>query len=418
MAAAIHQRQGMNICLLSYRGNPYCGGQGVYLYFLSRELAKLGHSLTLLVGPPDPWPMPWARTIRVEGLNLWGVRRNFLPPSDPWRIFRPLNLFEFAATRLGFFPEMFIFSFRALRMLGEIFPRESFDVFHDVQSLGYGLLLVKQFRRPLVTMVHHPLTIDFCHSLERDRNFKEKYYTVVFYPLGMQGRVIRRCDRVLTSSQETAREIERAFGVPAHRIRNVANGLDTDFFQPGNGTRRENNRLLFVGNTDDPKKGVLYLLHAMVDLPERITLRIVDDGSPVKSFAPDLVKRLGLGRRVTFTGKLSAEALREEYRSSQVTVVPSLYEGFGLPAAEAMACGSPVVATTAGALREVVGEDGAGVLVPPRNPKALAKGIRQVLEDREQGEKMGRSGRERMERLFSWRRVAERTVSVYEELMP
>jgi glycosyltransferase involved in cell wall biosynthesis len=303
-------------------------------------------------------------------------------------------------------------------MLGEIFPRQRFHVFHDVQSLGYGLLLVKQFRRPLVTMVHHPLTIDFCHSLERDRNFKEKYYTVVFYPLGMQGRVIRRCDRVLTSSQETAREIERAFGVPAHRIRNVANGLDTDFFQPGNGTRREINRLLFVGNTDDPKKGVLYLLHAMTYLPERITLRIVDDGAPVKSFAPDLVKGLGLGRRVTFTGKLSAEALREEYRSSQATVVPSLYEGFGLPAAEAMACGSPVVATTAGALREVVGEEGAGVLVPPRDPQALAKGIQQVLEDREQGQKMGRKGRERVERLFSWRRVAERTVAVYKELIP
>jgi glycosyltransferase involved in cell wall biosynthesis len=408
----------MNICLLSYRGNPYCGGQGVYLYFLSRELAKMGHSLTLLVGPPDPWPMPWARTIRVESLNLWGVRRNFLPSSAPWSIFRPLNFFEFAATRLGFFPEMLIFSFRALRMLGEIFPRQRFDVFHDIQSLGYGLMLVKQFRRPLITMVHHPLTIDFHHSLERDQDFKEKYYTVVFYPLGMQGRVIRRCDRVLTSSRETAREIERAFRVPADRIRNVANGLDTDFFRPGKGTSRQNNRLLFVGNTDDPKKGAPYLLHSMTYLPDKITLRIVDDGAPVKSFAPGLVKQLGLGRRVAFTGKLSAEALREEYRSAQVAVVPSLYEGFGLPAAEAMACGTPVVTTTAGALPEVVGEDGAGVLVPPRDPQALAEGIRQVLEDREQGEKMGRSGRERVERLFSWGRVAERTVAVYKELIP
>jgi len=408
----------MNICLLSYRGNPYCGGQGVYLYFLSRELAKMGHSLTLLVGPPDPWPMPWARTIRVESLNLWGVRHNFLPSSAPWSIFRPLNFFEFAATRLGFFPEMLIFSLRALRMLGEIFPRQRFDVFHDIQSLGYGLMLIKQFRRPLITMVHHPLTIDFHHSLDRDQDFKEKYYTVVFYPLGMQGRVIRRCDRVLTSSRETAREIERAFRVPADRIRNVANGLDTDFFCPGKGISRQNNRLLFVGNTDDPKKGVPYLLHSMAYLPDKITLRIVDDGAPVKSFAPGLVKQLGLGRRVAFTGKLSAEALREEYRSAQVAVVPSLYEGFGLPAAEAMACGTPVVTTRAGALPEVVGEDGAGVLVPPRDPQALAEGIRQVLEDPEQGEKMGRSGRERAERLFSWRRVAERTVAVYKELIP
>jgi len=127
----------MNICLLSYRGNPYCGGQGVYLYFLSRELARMGHSPTVLVGPPDPWPMPWARTLPVESLNLWGVRKNFLPQVSPWRIFRPLNFFEFAATRFGFFPEMLIFSVRALRALEKIFPREGFQVFHDVQSLGF-----------------------------------------------------------------------------------------------------------------------------------------------------------------------------------------------------------------------------------------------------------------------------------------
>ena len=407
----------MNICLLSYRGNPYCGGQGVYLYFLSRELARMGHSPTVLVGPPDPWPMPWARTLPVESLNLWGVRKNFLPQVSPWRIFRPLNFFEFAATRFGFFPEMLIFSVRALRALEKIFPREGFQVFHDVQSLGYGLLLVKRFRRPLVTTVHHPLTIDFQHSLERDRNFKEKYYTVVFYPLGMQGRVIRRCDRVLTSSRETARQIEEAFQVSRARIRNVANGLDTEFFRPENGTPRGSQRVLFVGNTDDPKKGARYLLQALTLLPEKVNLTIVDEGGPAKTYAPDLVQKLGIFRRVTFTGKLSPENLRREYHSAQVTVVPSLYEGFGLPAAESMACGTPVVATSAGALPEVVGEDGAGILVPPRNAKALAMAIRQVLEDRGQRERMAKAGRERVENLFSWRKVAERTVEVYRELL-
>jgi glycosyltransferase involved in cell wall biosynthesis len=407
----------MNICLLSYRGNPYCGGQGVYLYFLSRELARMGHSPTVLVGPPDPWPMPWARTLPVESLNLWGVRKDFLPPAAPWRIFRPLNFFEFAATRFGFFPEMLIFSLRALRALQRILPRESFQVFHDVQSLGYGLLLVKKFRRPLVTTVHHPLTIDFQHSLERDRNFKEKYYTVVFYPLGMQGRVIRRCDRVLTSSRETARQIEEAFRVSRDRIRNVANGLDTEFFRPGNGTPRESNRVLFVGNTDDAKKGARYLFEAMTLLPEKVNLTIVDEGTPFKTYAPDLVRKLGIRNRVKFTGKLSSEDLRREYHSAQVTAVPSLYEGFGLPAAESMACGTPVVATSAGALPEVVGEDGAGVLVPPRDARALAMAIRQVLEDGGQRERMAKAGRERVENLFSWRKVAERTVKVYRELL-
>lgn len=376
----------------------------------------MGHSVTILTGPPEPWPMPWARTIAVESLNLWGVRKNFLPPSDPWRIFHPLNFFEFTVTRLGFFPEMLIFSIRALRILERIFPIERFEIFHDVQSLGYGLLLLKRFRRPLVTTVHHPLTVDFHHSLERDRNFKEKYYTVVFYPLGMQGRVIRRCDRVLTSSRETAGEIRRSFGVAEDKIRNVANGLDTDFFRPAGGKPRDPHRLLFVGNTDDPKKGILYLLRAMDRLPEKVTLTIVDDGAPVKTYAPGLVRKLGLTRRVTFTGKVSPEDLREQYIRAGATVVPSLYEGFGLPAAESMACGTPVVAARAGALPEVVGENGTAVLVPPRDPQALSRAVLELLEDGGRRKEMARAARERVESLFSWRSVAERTVAVYEEL--
>ena len=407
----------MDICLLCYRGNPYCGGQGVYLYYLSRELARMGHSVTVLVGSPDPWPMPWARTIRVENLNLWGVRKNFIPSSAPLRILRPLNFFEFAATRFGFFPEMLIFSIRAFLSLKRMLAGQTLDILHDVQSLGYGVLMMKRFLLPIVTTVHHPLTIDFQASLERDRNFKENYYTVVFYPLGMQGRVIRRCDRVLTSSGETAREIHRAFGVPYDKIRMVYNGLDTDFFRPKNGGFKKANSLLFVGNTDDTKKGVIYLLQALALLPGEITLTIVDQGAPQKTYAPRVARDLGLTSRVTFTGKVSAEELRHLYTLSEAVIVPSLYEGFGLPAAEAMACGTPVVATRAGALPEVVGEDGVGVLVPPRDPQALVLAILRILGDESGKRKMASAGRQRVEKLFTWRAVAERTVKVYEEVL-
>ena len=407
----------MKICLLCYRGNPYCGGQGVYLYFLSRELARMGHSLTVLVGSPEPWSMPWAKTILVENLNLWGVRRNFIPPSAPWRILLPLNFFEFVATRFGFFPEMLIFSLRALQLLKGIVPGGTFDIIHDVQSLGYGLLMMKAFHRPLVTTVHHPLTIDFQASLERDRNFTERYYTVVFYPLRMQRRVIQCCDRVLTSSRETAMEIQRSFGVSSDKIRMVYNGLDADFFRPLNGELKRPNRLLFVGNTDDSKKGILYLLQALTLLPEMVTLTIVDQGAPCKTYAPELVQKLRLASRVNFTGKVSAEVLRQLYVSSEAVILPSLYEGFGLPAAESMACGTPVIATRAGALPEVVGEDGAGILIPTRDSEALAQAILEVLRNPERRKKMGITGRQRVEKLFTWERVAERTVEVYKELL-
>jgi glycosyltransferase involved in cell wall biosynthesis len=407
----------MNICLFCYRGNPYCGGQGGYLYFLSRELALMGHSLTILVGSPEPWPMPWAEVIQVENLNLWGVRKNFLPSSSPWRIFRPLNFWELASTRLGFFPEMLLFSIRALSLLKKITPRRNFAVLHDVQSLGYGLLLMRRFRLPLVTTVHHPLTIDFQASIERDRTFEEKYYTVVFYPLRMQRRVIRHCDRVITSSKETAREIHRAFGVSPHKIRMVYNGLDAGFFRPIEEEPKKPQTLLFVGNTDDAKKGIDHLLKAMTLLPESVFLTIVDGGAPLKTYAPRRVRDLGLSSRVTFTGKVSAETLRRFYNTSEVVVLPSLYEGFGLPAAEAMACATPVVATLAGALPEVVGNGEGGILVPPRDPQALAAAILKILRDETLKKNMGVLGRKRVERLFTWPKVAERTIEVYKELI-
>jgi len=407
----------MRICLLCYRGNPYSGGQGGYLFSLSRELARMGHQITILVGPPLPRPMPWAKIVPVESLNLWGVRRNFLPAAAPWTIFRPLNFFEWGVTRFGFFPEMLIFSIRMIPLLREMFRSESFDILHDVQSLGYGLLLAKGFGRPVVTTVHHPLTIDYAASLERDRNFKERYYTVVFYPLKMQRRVIHHLDRVITSSEETAREITRSFGVPPPKIRNVYNGLEEEFLRPGNGERRIPKSLLFVGNTDDTKKGIVHLLRALTLLPEDVTLTIVDQGNPQKTYAPGLVAEWGLSSRVAFTGKISTEALRSLYRKSEVVVLPSLYEGFGLPAAEAMACEAPVVASAVGALPEVLGKEGGGELVPPRNPQALARAVLKLQADPSEREKMGLRGRKRVEEFFTWKKVAERTVSVYRELL-
>lgn len=403
----------MKIAFLCYRGNPYCGGQGVYLYFLSREMARRGHEITILVGSPKPWPMPWARVIFIENLNLWGRKKDLLP-DPPWRIFRPLNFYELAVTRLGFFPEMLVFSLRAFKILKELIISERIALIHDIQSLGYGLLFLKLSGRPLITTVHHPLTIDLQASLERNKSFKEKYYSLVFYPIGMQRRVIRYCDRIITSSQESAKEIQKAFHVAADKIRMVYNGIDADFFCPLHLSRKPNS-LLFVGNTDDPKKGIKYLLEAMTFLPPHINLTIVDEGPPQKTYAADLVKKYSLTSRVIFTGKVSAEKLRLLYNTATLVVLPSLYEGFGLPAAEAMACCTPVIATNTGALPEVVGKEGAGLLVPSRNALALAQAIKEVVEDKKKAKIMGEVGRSRVEKLFTWGKIAEKTEAVYKE---
>lgn len=408
----------MRICLLSYRGNPYSGGQGVYLYHLSRHLARLGHEIEVIVGPPYPHPLDgWARVHDVPNLNLWGVyRRLWLPGQRPLTLLSPWHLFDFAATRLRFFPEPLSFSLRAVFTLGRILRQRRIDLVHDIQTLGYGIWCMKAFGMPIVTTVHHPLTIDQRAAFARDRTFMERYHTAVFYPVRMQRFVIRRLDRVITASRAGSEAIQRDFGVAPERMAIVGNGLDTAWFHNPGGWLREPATLLFVGNTDDVKKGAIYLVQALQRLPRHVTLRIVDAPYPEKTLLPAAVERLGLSDRVTFTGKLSDAQLREEYCRCTVLVQPSLYEGFGLPAAEALSCGTPVVATNVGAVAEVVTPE-SGVLVPPADPERLAQGIAMLLDDAPRRAAMGAAGRARMVTHFSWEIVARNTARVYSEVV-
>jgi glycosyltransferase involved in cell wall biosynthesis len=407
----------MRVCLIAYRGNPYSGGQGIYLFNLSRELAKLGHQVEVIVGPPYPRDLDgWATVHRLPNLNLWGrYLGDWLPRREPLALLRPWHLFDFAATRLRFFPEPLSFSFRAFGALRRLLASRRFDLLHDVQTLGYGVLAMQGFGIPVVTTVHHPLTVDRREAFARDRTFAARYHTAVFFPVRMQGVVIRRVARVITASEAGKERIAEDFGVAPERISIVPNGLDTTVFR-NPGRRRRRDTLLFVGNTDDVKKGAIHLLEAMRELPARVKLRIVDEPYPVKTLVPREVERLGLGKRVTFVGKLSEEELVEEYCRCTLLVQPSLYEGFGLPAAEAAACETPVVATEAGAVSEVVTPE-TGLLVPPANPGRLAEAIGALLADPERRKRMGQAGRRRMVRHFAWPITARNTVQVYREVL-
>ncbi|MCH9045168.1 MAG: glycosyltransferase family 4 protein [SAR324 cluster bacterium] len=408
----------MRVCLLAYRGNPYVGGQGVYLYELTRALVALGHQVEVMVGPPYPRDLSrWAIVHKVANLNLWGrYRRAWLPCEAPLRLLQPANLLDFALTRARFFPEPLSFSLRALGLLGRRLRTQRFDVLHDVQTLGYGMLGMMAFGIPLLTTVHHPLNIDRRAALHRNRTFEEVYHSVVFYPVGMQGVVIRRVARVITNSQATRQAIANDFRVPRHRIAVVPGGLDTTLFHNPGRRRRRPATLLFVGNTDDWRKGAAYLVRALALLPGTVRLRVVDDPYPTKKLLHEECKRLGVGHRVTFLGKLEHAGLQDEYCRCTMLVQPSLYEGFGLPAAEALACETPVVATAVGAVPEVVVPH-TGLLVPPADPGALAGAIESLLEDPNQRRAMGQAGRRRMVRCFDWRIAGAKTAEVYQDVL-
>ncbi len=410
----------LRIAFVAYRGNMQCGGQGVYLWFLARELVRLGHQVDVIVGPPYPDPMPFAGGVaRVENEMFWAKWflkdwKGFLPRPNPLRVFHPLHFYELAASRLGFLPEPFAFSLRALRVLADrLRGGARYDVIHDVQCLGYGLLAMRAMGLPVVTTVHHPLSVDRRASFVRDESLREAIGTMQFYPIGMQAFVARRLERVITSSGASAREIERDFGVGPERIAMLGNGLDTELFSPDPEVARSETEIVCIGRASDPNKGIRTLVHALPHLPERASLTLVD--SP-QSEATRWARELGCGERLHLAGRVPTDELVHLYRRAALVVVPSRYEGFGLPAVEAMACGTPVVTTSAGALPEVVSVGGGGVTVSPDDPEALAKAIRALLDHPEERRRLGTLARPRVEAAYAWPRIAERTAALYRDV--
>jgi glycosyltransferase involved in cell wall biosynthesis len=413
----------LRLCFVAYRGNMRCGGQGVYLWFLARELARMGHAVDVVVGPPYPDPMPFARELcRLPNELFWekwfqGGGAAVLPRDGPLRVFSPLHFYELAASWLGFLPEPFAFSVRAFRDLaGRLAAGARYDVVHDVQCLGWGILAIRALGLPVVTTIHHPLTIDRRASFARDRSLAEAIGTMQFYPAGMQACVARRIDRVLTSSESSARDLERDFRVRPERLRMVANGVDTELFRPDPAGQRDPHEILCVGRASDPNKGVRTLVEALALLPPSVRLTLVDDDN-AENPARRRAAALGCADRLRLVGRVATEELLALYRRAALVVVPSRHEGFGLPAAEAMACGTPVVASAAGSLPEVVATGGGGILVEPGSAQALAKGIAQLLEQPAARAELGRRGRRGVEAAYAWRRVAQATAEVYAELV-
>ena len=405
----------MKICLLCNRGNMYCGGQGVYLYYLSRELHRLGHEVHAIVGPPYPQLAEGVIEHRVENLNIFEFG---FPKNDPFKIFTPLNLYDVAVTRVGKFPEMFTFSFRSYETLRRLMAENKFDIIHDNQTLGYGNILMKGLGVPVIATIHHPLPIDKKTDLPYIHSIKARLRRILFYPFLMQHMAAAAMDRVITVSDNAAKEIHNSFKVPHRKMRVVYNGIDIEMFRPRPEIRKERGRLIVVSNSSDRKKGVLYLLRAVRDARKDVDIKltIVDRGLPDNEYTPAIVERCGLNDCVEFTGRITTEELARRYCAAEIAVVPSLYEGFGFPAAEAMSCGLPVISTTAGALKEVVDAE-SGILVPPGDHTAIADAIKRLMSDDALRQRMGVAGRARVERLFSWDEAVKKILAVYEEVI-
>jgi glycosyltransferase involved in cell wall biosynthesis len=402
----------LRICLLTYRGNPASGGQGVYIKYLSQALSNLGHQVNVISGPPYPELAGDIGFQRLPGLDLYNPDHLFKPAR--WQdLVLPVNQLEFLSMCLGGFPEPMTFGMRVRQFFRKAKP--TYDIVHDNQCLAYGIAGLPRIGYPTVATIHHPITVDRDAELDAAVTVIKKLKIRRWYSfLRMQKRVSRRLSHIITVSECSKRDIGKDFGVSEDRFRVVPNGINTDYFYPLPGVKRAENQLLVTNSADTPLKGLRYLLEAVAAIRKQRDICLTVIGTPKKGGVIErLAQDLGFNGNLRFTGRIEYTDFARYYAEATLAVIPSLYEGFGMPAGEAMACGTPVISTSGGALPEVVGD--AGIIVPPGDQGALKDAILYLLNHPEKRRELGQAGLSRVQNAFTWRHAALKTVDVYRE---
>jgi glycosyltransferase involved in cell wall biosynthesis len=408
----------LRIAYLTYRGKPHVGGQGVYTRHLTKALVDLGHHVEVYAGQPYPILNERVPLHQLPSLDIYN---DYFPMRMPglWELKHWEDFLEVTAFSLGTFPEPLAFSARAATKLrGRV---NDFDLVQDNQCLGYGLLAMQRFGLPVLATIHHPITVDRELEMEHAESTWERFSKSRWYAFTkMQSRVAQRMTRIVTVSENSKKDIVTGHGVDVNRLNVVPVGVDQDIFRPLDHIERVPGRLITTASADVAMKGLRYLLEAVAKLrTERPEVHLVVIGRK-KEGGPSArtIDELGLTDHIEFITGVPEERIIELYAESQLAIVPSLYEGFSLPAIEAMSCAVPLVATTGGALPEVVGPDGVSALtVPPGDAEALAAKIAQALDDPELRAKVGAGGRQRVLDRWTWRHTAVETVVQYRALL-
>ena len=402
----------MRILLPSYRSNPTTGGQGVYMRHIAKALADLGHEIDVISGPPYPIIDPRVKLIKLPSLDLY-ANPHPIKALRPWMFATPIDLFEWWSHNTGGFSEPYTFCERMARYVrGTV---DDYDICHDNQTLGWGLLKLRDMGLPIVGTIHHPITMDRRIDIQHAKTLtlkllKRRWYTF----LNMQIKVARQLDPLIVVSESTRRDVVREFGVKRERTRLVLHGIDHIQFRPMPHIKRRDDLIVACASADVPLKGLIYLIRAYAELLKtRPNLKLKVIGRLREGNTTDELRQYGIMNKVEFVGGITDEEITEIYAEATIAVSPSVYEGFGFPCGEAMSCGTPVIATTGGSLPEVVGD--AGLVVPHSNPPALAQAIGTMLDDKELRDRLGHAGRERILAQFKWERAAREVTEIYRQ---
>ncbi|MEN9822437.1 MAG: hypothetical protein RLZ04_863 [Actinomycetota bacterium] len=405
----------LKLAYLTYRGKPHVGGQGVYTRHLTKALVDLGHTVEVFSGQPYPVLDPRVSLHKLPSLDIWNDQ---FPGRLPgyWEIKSKGDLAEILTHLKGTFGEPLAYSVRVHDVLKK--RMRDFDLVHDNQCLGYGILKIEE-KIPTIVTLHHPITRDRALEMEHTTNRRKRRSIGRWYNfVKMQGRVASRMPRIVVVSENSIKDIHADMGVSLDRMKLVPVGVDPELFTPMPHVARQPGRLITTASADVALKGLSYLLEAMAKLRTERDVRLTIIGKPREGASSDLIDKLGLRPHIDFVSGVPDERIVELYAEAELAVVPSLYEGFSLPAIEAMSTGICLVATDGGALPEVSGRDGETVLqCKAGDVESLTAAIRRGLDDAELRARVGEAGRQRVVERWSWKHCAQLTVDQYREVL-
>ena len=400
----------LKIAFLSYRSKPFSGGQGIYVKYLSKALHDLGHEIDVFSGPPYPDLDPKIKLVKIPSLGLYEKKSKFYD-VNPMKLLNPINLFEWLSVNSGGFPEPYTFGKRIKKILKQ--NLNEYDVIHDNQSLAYELLFFQK-KKPLVTTIHHPISLDLAYQLQSTNDIFLKLLMRRWHSfLVMQKFVAKRLKKIVVPSNSSMDDIKDEFRVDKNKMERVMNGIDLNVFYPDSKIRKIPFKLVTVASADVPLKGLDYLLKALSDLAEvysDISLSIIGEQKK-GGHTERLIKKLNLEKRVNFFSNLTQEDLRKTYCEAELAIIPSLYEGFGFAAIEAMACGVPLISSSGGALPEVIKDT--GIIIPPKNVKEIYNSIEFLLSSPKSAKELAEKGLQRAKSKFSWTAIAKQLEKVY-----
>ena len=404
----------MKIGLLSYRSHPYSGGQGIYIKHLSKALSELGHEVSVLSGPPYPELHDSVQLIQIPSLGMFETEDRMKLFSLKL-LFRPLDLYEWITVMTGGFPEPYTYGKRVYKYLKN--NKKDFDIILDNQSLCGSLLKIQDLL-PLAVTIHHPITKDHKLEMQNASNWKERLSSMRWHNfLPMQKRVAPKLNKIICVSAPSKEDIVKEFLVEDNKIEVILNGIDINRFVPSPSDSVKANRIITTASADIPLKGLKYLIQALPEILKsfpKTTLTVIGK-APSNSEVSKLISNLDLKEIISFKSGISENEIVDLYRASEIAVIPSLYEGFGFGAGEAMACGVPLISTHSGGLKEVVGD--CAIKILPSSADEIEKAVINLFNNQEKRKELSAKGRQRMETKFDWKIAASSYEASFQEVI-